>query len=248
MLPIVLYGGARPWRASRSLSGLVLAPPEGLDLLQPEQRYLLIDRDRSAVCTAGRNLVAALFGLLHTRSRQACAHVVNRLTEWILEERNQLLRDSLSGWISRAMQHKLGTKHRAARREAAMKTAVVEDKEFDSWEECLYDLLVNGKELLRDDARKLWISKGLEEGRAQGLEIGREQGRAEGREEGREEGRRQVARDLLRRLLVRRAAAVAPEWARRIDEAGQTELERWIERLSDGAVPSDLFGAPEANG
>jgi predicted transposase YdaD len=240
VLPIVLYGGERPWRASRSVSGLVLAPPEGLELLQPEQHYLLIDHHRSAVSAAGRNLVAALFGLQHSRSRQACSHVVNLLTEWTMEERNLLLRDSLSSRISRAMQHKLGRKHNAARTEAAMKTEVVEDKEFDSWEECLYDLLVNGKELLREDARKLWISKGLEEGRAEGIKRGLEKGRAQGLEEGREQG----ARDLLRRLLARRADAIAPEWARRIDEAGQTELERWIECLCDGASPTELFGGP----
>lgn len=131
-----------------------------------------------------------------------------------------------------------------------MKTEVVEDKEFGSWEECLYDLLVNGKELLREDARKLWISKGLEEGRAEGIKTGLEEGRArgleEGREVGREEGREQGARDLLLRLLARRTEAIAPEWARRMDEAGQTELEWWIERLSDGTSPTELFDGPRS--
>jgi hypothetical protein len=37
VLPIVLYAGERPWRASKSVSGLVLAPPAGLEWLQPER-------------------------------------------------------------------------------------------------------------------------------------------------------------------------------------------------------------------
>ncbi|KQW88571.1 hypothetical protein ASC94_24490 [Massilia sp. Root418] len=239
VLPVVLYAGGRPWRASRSVSGLALVPPEGLELLQPEQQYLLIDQNRSAVSASGRNLVAALFGLQHSRSRQACSHLVNLLTEWLMEERNQLLRDSLSSWISRTMQHKLGRTHGADRKGKAMKAEVLEDKEFDSWEECLYDLLVNHKELLREDARKLWISKGLEEGRAEGIKSGLE----EGREQGREEGRKQAARDLLRRLLARRAVEVPPEWVRRIGEADEAELERWLEQLYDGVPPSELFSA-----
>lgn len=105
-----------------------------------------------------------------------------------------------------------------------MKCDVMEEKQFDSWEECLYDLLVNGKDLIREEAMKGW--------------------RMEGREEGRAEGREQGARDLLLRLLARRAELVAPEWAQRIGEAGKAELEDWLERLYDGAHPSELFAAP----
>jgi hypothetical protein len=73
VLPIVLYSGKRPWNASHSLSGLRLAQPEGLAEFQSELKYLLIDQSkvRTALDDTERNVVAALFALEQSRSRQA---------------------------------------------------------------------------------------------------------------------------------------------------------------------------------
>jgi hypothetical protein len=215
VLPIVLYGGVRPWRASRALSALALAPPEGLEWLQPEQQYLLIDQGRSGASDAGKNLVAALFSLQRTRSREASFEVVKTLIGWLWEEQSQLLRDSLLSWISRCLRHKLYREDGIGRKEFAMKPDI-EDKQFDSWEEALIDLLVNGQDLWRRAAR----------------------------EEGMEKGREEEARALLRRLLSRHGEALKPEWALAIDQAGQAELEGWLERLYDGASPPELFAPP----
>jgi hypothetical protein len=67
-----------------------------------------------------------------------------------------------------------------------------------------------------------------------------------GRKEGREEGREEGARALLLRLLARQAPQIPEAWAQRIDQAGQAELECWLERLYDGAPPAKLFDAPAA--
>lgn len=71
-------------------------------------------------------------------------------------------------------------------------------------------------------------------------------GRKEGRELGREEGREEGARALLLRLLARHAPQIPEAWAQRIDQAGQAELECWLERLYDGVRPAELFAFPDA--
>lgn len=67
-----------------------------------------------------------------------------------------------------------------------------------------------------------------------------------GRKEGREEGREEGARALLLRLLARQAPQIPEAWAQRIDQAGQAELECWLERLYDGVRPAELFAFPDA--
>jgi hypothetical protein len=148
VLPIVLYGGRRAWTASQALSDLVLPAPEGLGWLQAEQRYLLVDHHRvPAQPPSGRNLVAALFGLRRCRSKQAAIELLRAIGVWIKEEHNQPLRESLSGWITRCLRHKLQPKALAGREVAIMK-----DKEFDSWEECILDEAMHGREEGREEA------------------------------------------------------------------------------------------------
>ncbi|KQW93722.1 hypothetical protein ASC94_14135 [Massilia sp. Root418] len=216
VLPIVLYGGRRAWTASHSLSSLVLPAPEGLGWLQPEQQYLLIDHHRMpSRPLAARNLVAALFGLRRCRSKQAALELLRALGAWLSTEPNQPLRDSLSSWIVRCLRHKL-----EPIKSAETEVVIMKDKQFGSWEECILDEAMHGRE------------------------EGKEEGRAEGREAGREEGRAQAVRALLLRLVARRTGGVPPDWEQRIAASSLRDMERWLEDLFDGAAPEALFGQP----
>jgi len=149
VLPIVLYGGRRPWTASSSLSALLLPAPEGLAWLQPEQQYLLVDHHRvPAYPPVARNLVASLFSLRRCRSKQRCIDLVRALGAWLQAEHNQLLRESLSSWIARCLRHKLQPGELKTK-----ETAIMKDKEFDSWEECIIDEAMHGREEGREEGR-----------------------------------------------------------------------------------------------
>lgn len=222
VLPIVLYNGRAPWTASRSLSGLMLPAPDGLGWLQPEQQYLLIDRMAMSAVAQGaeKNMVVALFKLEHSRSKTACVEVILALSEWLRADSTQSLRDSLSRWISRCLQRKLVRNEFRPEEELIMI-----EKEFDSWEECLIDELLYGRE----------------EGKEEGREEGREQGREQGLEEGLRQGRLDAHRNFLRRLVARRDGAGQAAAAAQIDAAELPVLEFWLDRLLDGATPQDLF-------
>ncbi|XLZ68191.1 Rpn family recombination-promoting nuclease/putative transposase [Massilia sp. SR12] len=43
VLPLVMYSGLRPWRASRSMSGLVMAGLDGVAVASSQDEYLLLD-------------------------------------------------------------------------------------------------------------------------------------------------------------------------------------------------------------
>jgi hypothetical protein len=188
----------------------MLPAPDGLGWLQPEQQYLLIDRlaMRAGAQCAEKNIVAALFKLEHSRSKTVCVDVILALSEWLRAASTQALRDSLSRWISRCMQRKLVRNEFRPEEELLMI-----EKEFDSWEECLIDELL----------------------------YGREEGRDEGREEGLRQGRLEAHRNFLRRLVARRDSAVHAAAAAQIDAAELPQLEYWLDSLLDGATPRDLF-------
>ncbi len=69
ILPIVLYSGTRPWKASLDTAGLVDPVPPGLAPYMLQMRYLLIDE--GALVRSGKlpanNLAALLFQLEHNR-------------------------------------------------------------------------------------------------------------------------------------------------------------------------------------
>ncbi len=81
VLPLVLYSGDQPWRAATALSSLMLSPPEGLQDLQPEQKYLLIDQNsyQPGILAEQANLVAAIFRLQRWRSTEDILDVITKL-------------------------------------------------------------------------------------------------------------------------------------------------------------------------
>jgi predicted transposase/invertase (TIGR01784 family) len=69
----------------------------------------------------------------------------------------------------------------------------------------------------------------------------RRDGLAEGRKQGRTEGRTEGERLVLRRLLALKFGALPVEVLERLERAGETELERWAERVLSAATLDEVF-------
>jgi len=102
VLPIVLYNGATPWRASRELEDLITPPPAGLEPYQPRIRYLLMDEGRySDDELAGHegNVAAALFRLEKGWPPQALLEVLTSLAEWLQAPGQRELQRAFVEWL-----------------------------------------------------------------------------------------------------------------------------------------------------
>ncbi len=101
VLPVVLYSGDRPWRASRDLSGLVAAVPDELRPYQLQMRYLLIE-ERLLLQAGGlpdTNLAALLIRMGSRRDIEqwrALLHTVMQATQG--PEFKELKR-SITAWL-----------------------------------------------------------------------------------------------------------------------------------------------------
>ena len=214
VLPIVLYNGKRPWRASHSMSGLRLPQPEGLADFQPELKYLLIDQSkvRTSLDDAERNIVAALFALQRSRSRQACVEVLRTLANWLQAGSTQPLRNSLLNWLSGCVQYKEHVADFVPDEEVIMGNLTL-----DEWTKSIVRQAKETRKRERAEARA--------EGRAEGLEL----------------GRLEALRHMVRRMAVRQAGALPAAAVAQIKAAQAPQLEAWLDRLVDGATARELF-------
>ena len=90
VFPIVLYHGRERWTAPEEVAGLCVAPGEFLAPYQPSQWYFLLNIGgyTDSSLTAGRNLVAALIRLEHSRSQEDVDAALDALDEWLSESGN----------------------------------------------------------------------------------------------------------------------------------------------------------------
>ncbi len=81
VFPVVLYSGAKPWRASLNLADLVIAVPPDLQHLQASQQYLLMDQSRlsEAELAEVNNFVAMAF---RVERLQTGADIVEEIERW----------------------------------------------------------------------------------------------------------------------------------------------------------------------
>ena len=196
VLPIVLYHGCERWTAPEAVAGLLAPYGEPLAPYQPAQRYYLLNvRDHTgSSLPAGRNLMAALIRLEHSRSMKDVEAVSDILDEWLSGPAHQGLKRAFDEWIRQAI--------------APAKVRGVEWPPVEKQGE------EEGAMLLRETAKE-WPRQWLEEGRAKGL--------AEGRAEGQTEVmRRMAARKFdagtAQRLAERLAEIADPEQVAEIGE------------------------------
>ena len=222
VLPIVLYNGAKPWRAATDLADLLASAPEGLRDLQPAQRYLLIaEREYPPESLDSKtNLVAALFRLEHSRTSRDMERVLLSLSEWLAHPKYASLRRDFSQFASWQLRRKVKDPTIPETADLLEIRSMLEERGMEWWEQ--------------------WKLEGRREGRLEGMFEGKREGRREGKLEGMLEGKREgilvgEAR-LLHRLLERRFGSL-PTWVEaRLPKAVEEDLVRWGERVLDPTV------------
>lgn len=219
VLPIVLYHGRKPWRASTDLAELMLPPPEGLEPFQPSQRYLLIDHRRNIGADGRSNVLAMLFRLMRSHTDAEMREVLDAIVERMKMPDMLRARESLSHWIQSVLQNEFCDTNISLEEGPAM----LFDQRFKKYED-----------LLEYEA--------IERGRVKGREEGREEGRKAGRKASRKVGRKVCAWRCktsciaclvtARRIFRRRWARRSRRPVRRNSEAGSDHWPRAPSRSS----------------
>ncbi|WP_243448577.1 Rpn family recombination-promoting nuclease/putative transposase, partial [Candidatus Thiosymbion oneisti] len=147
VLPIVLYNGADPWNAARTLDDLIEPAPSVLHPYRPQQAYFLIDERRMAEQgkLPQRNLSAALFRLEASQTPGEVLTILHALVEWLKAPEQTGLRRAFTVWLNRVFLPK--------------RLAGVEFESLSDLHE-VHDMLSNRVESWTDQ----WKREGLEQG------------------------------------------------------------------------------------
>ena len=100
VLPVVLYNGARPWRAAREMGELIAAVGPELARYQPAQRYHVVDeRHLAEDDLPSDNLVTSLVDLERSGSAGDLARVVEALQAKLSDPHEAGLRQAFVDWV-----------------------------------------------------------------------------------------------------------------------------------------------------
>ena len=105
VFPVVLYNGDKRWNAATELKDLIIKVPGGLEKYLPSLSYWVLDEgayDKKELSPL-KNLVAAIFRLENSGSREDVIEVVSNLIEWLSSPEQTRLRRSFSIWINRVL-------------------------------------------------------------------------------------------------------------------------------------------------
>ena len=150
VLPIVLHHGRERWTAAEDVAGLAASPGEFLAPYQPAQRYFLLDvGGYTGSLPEGRNLMAGLIRLEHSRSPADVEPVLAVLAQWLSGPEHEGLRRAFGEWMWQV--------HAPARRPG------MEWPALDDWSEDRSMLYETVKEWTAQ-----WLAEGRVEGRAKG--------------------------------------------------------------------------------
>ena len=164
VLPIVLYNGAAPWKATTDIADLIPRAPGLVANYLPQLKYLLIEQNQytDETLTAMHNLVAAIIRVEHPASSQALFDLIDLLNDWLAD--NPELRRIFAIWIRAVVLRR--SRH-----------AVVLPKIDDLKE--LKMTLTARFETWAEEFEQRGIEKGLAKGMAKGIEKGTHTGIAE---------------------------------------------------------------------
>lgn len=213
VLPVVLYHGRKPWRASTDLAQLMLPPPEGLERFQPRQHYLLVDQHRNLGADSQSNILAILFRLMRSHSDVDMRAALHAFAERMQSADMLRARASLTRWVQSLLQDEFRDTTLSLEEGPAM--SILFDKRFKKYED-----------LLEHEA----------------IERGRVKGREEGREKGREEGARLALQDVVRTIVADYKHELPADLDEKISQAKEDQLKGWIKLLMGGAEPRQIFG------
>jgi hypothetical protein len=147
VLPIVLYNGATAWSAATDVTDLIASAPQGLRALQPEQRYLLIDKRASPQSSldSKANFVAALFRLELSRTAQDMKQVLSSLADWLADPKYTSLRRDFSRFASFRLRRSVKDPTIPEMTDLLEVRSMLEERQLDWWEQWKHEGLVEGK-------------------------------------------------------------------------------------------------------
>lgn len=100
VLPIVLHHGRERWTAAEDVARLAASPGEFLAPYQSAQRYFLLDvGGYTGSLPEGRNLMAGLIRLEHSRSPEEVEAVLAAFAEWLSGSEHEGLRRVFGEWM-----------------------------------------------------------------------------------------------------------------------------------------------------
>ncbi len=212
IVPVVVYHGARPWRAPTDMHALYALPDDlGAALGTKALSCSFVLDDLCAIdddALRARRMDAYARLCLFAMARAAAEDFLDRLADWraelllVFAAPDRERPASLLRYTFRAHRH-------AHPDTVRQRIAAVVGPEQE-------DIMLSVADQL--------IQQGFEKGLEKGLERGREEQRA-----------------LLLRLLERRFGAVPAQLAARVAAAPYAELERWFDRAMDAAALDDVF-------
>jgi predicted transposase/invertase (TIGR01784 family) len=228
ILPIVLYRGRKPWNAATVLADLMLPAPDGLQHLQAQQKYLLIDQHHCASVDERGNVVAILFSLMRSRTDAEMRAALDLFNQRMRAPDMRAARDNLIRWLGSTLQEEFSETSMSLEEELNM----LFDKKFKRYEDLLeYEAINKG--------RLQGLEEGRREGRQEGHQEGLQQGLRQGLQEGLQEGHKQALQDLLQEIL--NGDSIPPDVSEKISAAEPEQLRAWIKSLSKGAKLRQLF-------
>lgn len=144
VLPIVLYHGRKPWRASTDLADLMLRPPEGLERFQPHQHYLLIDQQVNLGADDQSNVLTILFRLMRSRSDAEMRDALGAFVERMTSPDMLRARDSLIRWVQSVLQEEFHDI--TLRLEEGPEMSILFNRRFKTYEDLLeYEAIERGR-------------------------------------------------------------------------------------------------------
>ena len=212
VLPVVLYNGARPWRAACEMRELIAAVGPELAPYQPAQRYHMVDeRHLAEDDLPSDNLMTSVVQLERSGSAADLARVVEALQATLSDPRETALRRVFLDWV----------------RQTAARVAPAGEglPPVQTLEELKMTLVERAAEW-----PKQWLREGIEQGVKQGIEQGVKQGI--------EQGLAQQRALLRRQAALRFGAETAPRVSRAVeqiaDPQGLAAAGDWIVRADTG--------------
>lgn len=111
VLPIVLYNGAKPWKAPQNVSELIASCPQDLRAYQPRMQYFLLDENTQTPenLTGMQNLVALVFRFEKCSTVDEFEQVVADFHQWAMKPEHVGSVRRLARWIHRLFRRRGGS-------------------------------------------------------------------------------------------------------------------------------------------
>ncbi len=234
VLPLVLYNGAKPWRAAQNLSDLIAPTHPSLEPYRPRLHYFTLDvhHTPSLKNLSPSSHIATVVRFEHcTQAAEVAALSGHVAQAWPQspDHHNLELERSWINWIGQYIM--------------ARNLPKIDDPTHSQTHAQLVNL-AHAKTFteFHDMAHKnvqIWADNLRNEGILAGKILGELKGKAEGEARGKAEGKAEA----LRRLIVRKFGSIAPVFEQRITQATLEQLDAWFDAGLDATNIEAVFAS-----